>query len=127
MKEVPGNVSESVKRLNPHLYGPHHQNTPVLGGLLPAKPKPNKVHSLDPKPKINRHGPRRVALVVSIIRVGKALLDDDNLTSCNKGLRDAIARTLGVDDRDPRIKWEYGQVETRHGASAGSIVKIERV
>lgn len=36
-------------------------------------------------------------------------LDDDNLRSATKGVRDEIARQLGVDDRDARVRWEYSQ------------------
>ena len=127
MKEPPQNVSESVRRLNPHLYGPTRpkQSSHLVGGLLPAQPKPNPVHPLDKKPQAYRGGTRRLALVVSLIRVGKAMLDDDNLASSHKGLRDAISRTLGVEDNDQRIKWEYGQTTTR--GRTGVIVKIERV
>ena len=36
-------------------------------------------------------------------------LDDDNLRSALKYVRDSIAYILGVDDRDPRVRWEYDQ------------------
>lgn len=47
--------------------------------------------------------------VVTMIRVAPRKLDDDNLQSGFKALRDGIADRLGVDDRDPRVKWVYGQ------------------
>lgn len=49
---------------------------------------------------------------VLIVRYGTRLLDDDNLATSYKSLRDAIAAKLEIDDGDPRIKFEYGQVTT---------------
>ena len=37
-------------------------------------------------------------------------LDDDNLRPALKAARDAVADALGVDDRDPRITWNYAQM-----------------
>lgn len=36
-------------------------------------------------------------------------LDDDNLGTSVKAFRDEIARLLGVDDGDARVKWQYLQ------------------
>lgn len=54
---------------------------------------------------------RKVQLpcLVKLTRVGPKAMDSDNLTSAFKGIRDAIARRLGIDDGDPRIKFEYDQ------------------
>jgi hypothetical protein len=46
---------------------------------------------------------------VSLVRVSPRLLDDDNLRGALKSVRDGIADRLGIDDRDPRVSWEYGQ------------------
>ncbi len=43
------------------------------------------------------------------VRAGRYGLDDDNLVSSMKHLRDGIARALRVDDRDPRVRWFYDQ------------------
>lgn len=55
---------------------------------------------------------RKVALpcTVKLTRVGPKKMDDDNWINGAKGIRDAIARRLGIDDGDPRIKFEYEQV-----------------
>lgn len=37
------------------------------------------------------------------------MLDDDNLRGCLKATRDAVAKWLGVDDADHRVRWEYEQ------------------
>lgn len=62
---------------------------------------------------------------VTIIRFGHKLLDDDNLSASYKSLRDGIARSLAIDDGDHRIRFEYGQVETR--GKTGTIVRMERL
>ena len=49
-------------------------------------------------------------VVVTMTRLGPSNgLDDDNLRGALKGVRDEIAEWFGIDDRDPRVTWEYGQ------------------
>lgn len=48
--------------------------------------------------------------VVTLTRVAPRALDDDNLASGFKALRDGIAARFGVDDADPRIRFKYDQV-----------------
>lgn len=62
--------------------------------------------------------------VVTLIRVAPRKLDDDNLASGFKALRDGIADRLGVDDADPRVTWKYGQVRGKAKEYAAR-VKIE--
>lgn len=47
--------------------------------------------------------------VVTFTRIGPRKLDDDNLRSSFKGIRDSVARRIGVDDGDERIRFEYQQ------------------
>lgn len=47
--------------------------------------------------------------VVRLVRIAPRALDDDNLRSALKAARDGVADKLGVDDRDQRVTWEYGQ------------------
>lgn len=57
-------------------------------------------------------GKTRPALpcAVLLVRVGPSNgLDDDNLRGASKGVRDEIAKWLGVDDRSPLVTWGYGQ------------------
>ena len=56
-------------------------------------------------------GEKPLPCVVTLTRVSPRELDDDNLRSALKATRDGIADWLGVDDRDPRIRWEYGQAK----------------
>jgi hypothetical protein len=52
-------------------------------------------------------------LTVTIIRQGPSNgLDDDNLRGNLKSVRDGVADWLGVDDADPRIRWQYRQTRT---------------
>jgi len=48
--------------------------------------------------------------VVRLIRIGPRRLDSDNLAGSMKHVQDEMARYIGVDDGDERIKWEYAQV-----------------
>ncbi len=48
--------------------------------------------------------------VVTITRIGKRRMDDDNLAGSAKYLRDGIADALGIDDGDTkRVMWCYAQ------------------
>jgi hypothetical protein len=49
------------------------------------------------------------ALVVTLTRVGPRELDGDNLQGALKGVRDAVARRLKVDDSTPLVTWGYAQ------------------
>lgn len=58
------------------------------------------------------HGTERPALpcVVTFTRVAPSSgLDCDSLPASCKGMRDQVAHWLGVDDRDPRVRWVYLQ------------------
>ena len=61
-------------------------------------------------------------VVVKLTRISIKKCDDDNLRSTLKAVRDSVAAWLGVDDADPRIKWEYGQ---RAGYVAGCMIRIK--
>lgn len=58
-----------------------------------------------------------VPCTVKLTRLGPKLLDShDNLPISCKAVADQIAELLGVDDADPRIKFEYEQIQsTRYG------------
>ncbi len=43
-------------------------------------------------------------------RAPSRMYDDDNFVAGCKALRDAIAKWLGVDDGDARLRWHYGQL-----------------
>ena len=48
-------------------------------------------------------------LLVTITRIGPRKLDDDNLASACKYVRDQIAKVIGVDDGSDLYTWKYQQ------------------
>lgn len=64
-------------------------------------------------------------VVVTLTRRSPRALDDDNLRSALKAVRDGVADALGVDDRDPRVTWEYDQVRGSYGVDV-RIVRTPR-
>lgn len=56
-----------------------------------------------------RHEAIRFPVTVTITRIAPRVLDDDNLAGAAKSVRDGVADALGVDDRDPRVKWAVAQ------------------
>jgi hypothetical protein len=65
-------------------------------------------------------------LVVTLCRVAPRTLDDDNLRGATKGLRDGVADALGINDRDPRVSWEYEQRRGHAGEYAVSVTISDR-
>jgi len=59
--------------------------------------------------------------VVKLTRIAPRALDDDNLRGALKSVRDGVADAFGLDDRDPKLSWEYGQ---RKGAVRENAVEI---
>lgn len=53
--------------------------------------------------------------VVTMTRLSAGELDDDNLRSALKGVRDGIADRLGVADNHPGIRWRYEQERVSRG------------
>lgn len=47
--------------------------------------------------------------VVTLTRLGGKSLDGDNLQRAMKAVRDVVAKWLGCDDADKRIRWRYRQ------------------
>lgn len=64
-------------------------------------------------------------LLVTITRIAPGELDDDNLPTSAKAVRDGIADWLGVDDRTKRsgVVWRYA--EARDGRSYGVTIRVE--
>ena len=102
-----------IKALNPHLYN--------LVELDSPKRKQAPVQALDRS--VQKQGSRKVRVGVQFVRFGRKELDSDNLVIAYKPLRDAVAATLGVDDNDKRIKWDYAQVLTT--GQTGTLVKFD--
>ena len=113
LKTLFPNASKSTIARNPH----------GLGSL------PAKVAEQNPVPPLVRRCKRQsrdeasVGVRVTIIACRRRLQDDQNDVASKKGIQDFIAASLGIDDADPIIRWEYGQIQTN--ASEGLLVKIE--
>lgn len=60
---------------------------------------------------------RCLPIDVTMTRVSSRgrLMDDDNLTGAFKHVRDQIARCIGIDDADPRIKFTTQQIRGPNG------------
>lgn len=56
--------------------------------------------------------------VVTLTRIAPRSLDSDNLATSQKSARDGIADALGIDDRDPRVTWQYAQEKGEPGQYA---------
>lgn len=53
--------------------------------------------------------------VVRMVRIGPGELDDDNLTAAFKAVRDGCAMALGVNDRDPKVRYVVDQERGPYG------------
>lgn len=61
----------------------------------------------------------KLPCTITLTRLGKKVLDDDNLAGSLKSCRDGVADWLGIDDGDLRLTWVYRQ------ASGSYAVRIE--
>ena len=102
------------------IYGPV-VFCPVAPGVSQQAP----LRPLEQGVQKRQKGKGGVEVVVSLVTCRRRELDDDGNVASQKPLRDAIAASLGIDDADKRIRFEYGQSETR--AKQGVIVKIEHL
>lgn len=108
-------ISEATRRRNPQLFG--------LGQVEGPKPKLAPIQTLVDGVQKPAGSQGRVAICITIVQYRRRLLDGhDNLAYAVKPLVDAIAQSLGVDDGDKRLRWEYGQVQT--AGEQGTSVKI---
>ena len=84
----------SAANLREHWAAKHRrvkQERVTVGWLLRARPRPT------------------LPVTVTLTRIAPRAFDDDNLRGAFKGIRDEVARWLGVDDADPRVTWAYEQ------------------
>ncbi len=63
-------------------------------------------------------------VVVTLSRVAPRKLDDDNLVSAFKAMRDEVANRLCVDDGSDAVKWRYLQTKPGPKATPGVVVII---
>jgi len=84
-----------------------------VGRLDDPQRQHREVPPLVNRPRTQSGRKSRVVIVVEIISIRRGRCDEDNIISGAKPLRDAIARSLAVDDGDRRIEWEYRTIQTR--------------
>lgn len=113
------NVSETVRRLNPGLFG--------VDGLQNSKPKHTPKRRCAPKNTTKKGGKKSMGKCMVTITSfrQKPIPDRDNLIGGAKSLRDAIAKSIGLDDADKFIEWKYYQTKVEKRSEEGTLVKIE--
>lgn len=117
--DIPKELRERIIRQDPT----HFSASGIVVGLPRPKLQPDQVQALDESQPARKKRCNRLSIVVTIVSFRHRLLDDDNLPSAFKGVRDSIAKAIGLDDGDKRFKWEYRQVETI--GTKGTLVTIE--
>lgn len=114
------NASESCKQLNPEFFGVVGPvSTKVVEPNLGNGPETAVPRKAARARRLARGGPR---IRVTIVALRNRFLDSDNERG-DKFLRDAIARSLGLDDSDKVIQWAYGTVVCP--GPTGCIVRVE--
>lgn len=86
----------------------------------PKQATPQALDGDDAKYQSSKSG---MGCVVSFVALLRKSFDDDNLIASIKPLRDAIAASIGIDDGDKRIKFQYQQLQTK--GREGVLVHIE--
>ena len=108
------------------LQADRQQNPRPVRALEANGTEPAPARALDRRGTKHQGGAGGVAVRITCIALRRRLVDrHDGVAFACKPLTDAIAKTLGVDDADPRLDWEYGQVVTR--GKQGVLVKVEIV
>ena len=63
---------------------------------------------------VARREPPAAPCTVTLTRLAPSNgLDDDNLASSMKGVRDELAKWIGIDDRSPLVQWRYAQARSK--------------
>jgi len=96
-----------------------------VGELRHTERKPDTLPALDRSKKAHRRSKRGVVICVKIISVRRRPTDLDNCIAGAKGLRDSIAKSIGLDDNDPQLRWEYDTIITT--GATGTQVLISKL
>ena len=96
-----------------------------VGAISHREREQTEVRALVSPAKRDSRGKGGVGYIITITSYRRKLLDDDNLIAGAKACRDSIAASCGVDDADPRLRWEYRQLQT--DGAEGTLVTISRV
>ena len=113
-------IAQAIKKHGPHAY------IHALGPVGDPQSQPDQASgALVRKLSPHEEGQDRVGVCVTIVRFGHSKMDEDNLIAGAKPLRDAIAKSLELDDADERIIWLYRQVIG--GGRCGTLVKADAI
>lgn len=113
--DLPLKIKEQIRRDNPD----------VFRKVETAVTERSAVSPLDGGSKQRKESKGSVAIVVTLVSLRSRLSDDDAIAASIKPLRDAIANSLGLDDADARIKFEYGQIQTN--GEEGVLVSVQHL
>lgn len=123
-------TNDELKRLFPRASQStiaRNQDAPGLDRVVPKIEQPEPGRTLEQNISTRqgrKKGVGQSGVRVTLIAVVRRQIDEhDNLRHGFKPLVDLIARELGLDDADPRIRWQYGQQIT--SGKQGTIVMIE--
>lgn len=97
----------------------------ALGGVEAGRAEQAPARALDGRVPERQVGAGSVGVRVVMVAYRRRLLDRDAVAFACKPLTDAVAATLGVDDDDPRVEWEWRQVETRGAEGVSVRVEVE--
>lgn len=117
--------ADQLRKLFPRASAAFLAANADLGALPAARPEPDPIPALDQGPKARRSRQRRLAVVVTLVSFRRGRLDPDSLAASTKAIQDAVAASLGVDDGDPRLRWQYEQVRTEGRTGVLVIVEIK--
>ena len=118
------NVSETVRRLNPRLFGGMDQvSKPKSGCNASGKRKAMESHKT--KKGGSKSVERRPTVTITSFRQRELTDATESLAPAQKYLRDAIAKSLELDDADEFIEWKYYQTKVEKRSEEGTFVKIE--
>lgn len=108
--------SDSYRKLNPHVFG-------GVGTVQTKVAKPTTSRSLDDRQPRVKKGKGGLVVRCTFVSLRRRLLDPDNLAGSTKHLQDAVCETIGWDDGDERIRFQYEQVLTT--GVEGVLVKLD--
>jgi hypothetical protein len=116
LSDFPTHIQARIKRENPDAFR----------RVEAAQPERAPLQALVGNVQVPKGCAPGVAVRVQLIALRCRLLDKhDNGPYSFKPLVDAIAASLGIDDGDERITFEYHQIKTK--GQQGVIVQIERL
>lgn len=122
-------ASPATRRRNPDLFAvgapqnPNHQSCGGNGLPRAAGIQAGVSGAVSVGAAARRPGKPRIRCTLVSYRRRLSPDASDALPRGFKHVRDAIAQSLGLDDADALIAWEYGQVQTR--GQEGFCVRLE--